>query len=81
MIKSNYIDNSLVDNAEFAAGVKQSAKISFDDDIAPTRSRLKAISNVEKNNVINSITIEDRPEQDSNIKIEGKRFRPKNKPI
>ncbi|XP_045774783.1 kinesin-like protein unc-104 isoform X7 [Maniola jurtina] len=63
-------NNSVVDNAEFAAGVKQSAKISFDDDIAPARSRLKAISNVEKNNAINAITIEDRPEQDSNIKIE-----------
>ncbi|XP_052743331.1 kinesin-like protein unc-104 isoform X6 [Bicyclus anynana] len=57
-------------NAEFAAGVKQSAKISFDDDIAPARSRLKAISTVEKNNAINAINIEDRPEQDSNIKIE-----------
>ncbi|XP_039756147.1 kinesin-like protein unc-104 isoform X8 [Pararge aegeria] len=57
-------------NAEFAAGVKQSAKISFDDDIAPARSRLKAISNVDKNNAINAINIEDRPEQDSNIKIE-----------
>ncbi|XP_039756150.1 kinesin-like protein unc-104 isoform X11 [Pararge aegeria] len=63
-------NNSLVDNAEFAAGVKQSAKISFDDDIAPARSRLKAISNVDKNNAINAINIEDRPEQDSNIKIE-----------
>ncbi|CAG9564965.1 unnamed protein product [Danaus chrysippus] len=57
-------------NAEFVAGVKQSAKISFDDDIVPVRSRLKAISNVEKNNVINAINNEDRPEQDSNIKIE-----------
>ncbi|XP_047535808.1 kinesin-like protein unc-104 isoform X8 [Vanessa atalanta] len=57
-------------NAEFAAGVKQSAKISFDDDIVPARSRLKAISSVEKNNAINAINIEDRPEQDSNIKIE-----------
>ncbi|XP_061379128.1 kinesin-like protein unc-104 isoform X4 [Danaus plexippus] len=57
-------------NAEFVAGVKQSAKISFDDDIVPVRSRLKAISSVEKNNVINAINIEDRPEQDSNIKIE-----------
>lgn len=56
------------DNAEFAAGVKQSAKISFDDDIVPARSRLKAISNVEKNNAIN---LEDRTDQDSNIKIEG----------
>ncbi|XP_052743330.1 kinesin-like protein unc-104 isoform X5 [Bicyclus anynana] len=63
-------NNSFVDNAEFAAGVKQSAKISFDDDIAPARSRLKAISTVEKNNAINAINIEDRPEQDSNIKIE-----------
>lgn len=51
--------------------MKQSAKISFDDDIVPVRSRLKAISSVEKNNVINAINIEDRPEQDSNIKIEG----------
>ncbi|CAH0720429.1 unnamed protein product, partial [Brenthis ino] len=57
-------------NAEFAAGVKQSAKISFDDDIAPARSRLKAISSVEKNNALNAINMEDRPEQDSNIKIE-----------
>ncbi|XP_041982439.1 kinesin-like protein unc-104 isoform X5 [Aricia agestis] len=56
-----------VDNAEFAAGVKQSAKISFDDDIAPTRSRLKALTNVDKNNALN---LEDRTEQDSNIKIE-----------
>ncbi|XP_052751112.1 kinesin-like protein unc-104 isoform X11 [Galleria mellonella] len=56
-------------NAEFAAGVKQSAKISFDDDVAPTRSRLKALTNVEKNNAIN---LEDRiaDQQDSNIKIE-----------
>ncbi|XP_059057843.1 kinesin-like protein unc-104 [Achroia grisella] len=56
-------------NAEFAAGVKQSAKISFDDDVAPTRSRVKALTNVEKNNAIN---LEDRigDQQDSNIKIE-----------
>lgn len=57
------------DNAEFAAGVKQSAKISFDDDIAPAR-RLKAITNVDKQNAIN---LEDRigDVADSNIKIEG----------
>ncbi|CAK1555892.1 unnamed protein product [Leptosia nina] len=54
-------------NADFVAGVKQSAKISFDDDIVPTRSRLKTLSTTEKNNAIN---LEDRPEQDSNIKIE-----------
>ncbi|CAG4951591.1 unnamed protein product [Colias eurytheme] len=54
-------------NSEFVAGVKQSAKISFDDDIVPTRSRLKTLSTVEKNNAMN---LEDRPEQDSNIKIE-----------
>ncbi|KAM3965832.1 kinesin-like protein unc-104 [Aphomia sociella] len=56
-------------NAEFAAGVKQSAKISFDEDVAPTRSRIKALTNVEKNNAIN---LEDRiaDQQDSNIKIE-----------
>ncbi|XP_038222793.1 kinesin-like protein unc-104 isoform X5 [Zerene cesonia] len=55
-------------NSEFVAGVKQSAKISFDDDIVPTRSRLKTLSTVEKNNAMN---LEDRPEQDSNIKIEA----------
>ncbi|PZC76444.1 hypothetical protein B5X24_HaOG204683 [Helicoverpa armigera] len=38
-------------NAEFAAGVKQSAKISFDDDVAPVR-RAK-LSAVDKNNAIN----------------------------
>ncbi|XP_045522109.1 kinesin-like protein unc-104 isoform X13 [Pieris brassicae] len=54
-------------NADFVAGVKQSAKISFDDDIVPTRSRLKTLSTIEKNNAIN---LEDRPDQDSNIKIE-----------
>ncbi|GBP28430.1 Kinesin-like protein KIF1B [Eumeta japonica] len=56
-------------NAEFAAGVKQSAKISFDDDIAPSRSRLKAITALEKNNALN---LEDRTNEvaDSNIKIE-----------
>lgn len=67
-----------VDNAEFAAGVKQSAKISFDDDVVPTR-RVKAITsvtnmnninNVDKNNALN---LEERINdmQDSNIKIEG----------
>lgn len=59
------------DNAEFAAGVKQSAKISFDDDVAPARSRLKALSAVEKNNAINALALDDRPDTDSNIKIEG----------
>ncbi|XP_053610320.1 kinesin-like protein unc-104 isoform X3 [Plodia interpunctella] len=57
-------------NAELAAaGVKQSAKISFDDDIAPTRSRLRALSSLDKNNALN---LEDRiaDGQDSNIKIE-----------
>ncbi|XP_050665675.1 kinesin-like protein unc-104 isoform X2 [Leptidea sinapis] len=54
-------------NADFVAGVKQSAKISFDDDIVPSRSRLKTLSNVEKNNALN---LEDRSDQDSNIKIE-----------
>ncbi|XP_075980841.1 kinesin family member unc-104 isoform X9 [Anticarsia gemmatalis] len=71
-------------NAEFAAGVKQSAKISFDDDIAPAR-RVKAITsvnninninnmnnnanNIDKNNAINlEERINDVP--DSNIKIE-----------
>ncbi|XP_047521680.1 kinesin-like protein unc-104 isoform X12 [Pieris napi] len=54
-------------NADFVAGVKQSAKISFDDDIVPTRSRLKTLSTIDKNNAIN---LEDRPDQDSNIKIE-----------
>lgn len=59
-----------IDNAELAAGVKQSAKISFDDDAAPARSRLKALTAVEKNNAIN---LEDRIADvpDSNIKIEG----------
>ncbi|VVC97408.1 unnamed protein product [Leptidea sinapis] len=33
-------------NADFVAGVKQSAKISFDDDIVPSRSRLKTLSNL-----------------------------------
>ncbi|CAH2983992.1 unnamed protein product [Chilo suppressalis] len=59
-------------NAEFVAGVKQSAKISFDDDVAPARSRLKALGGtgvVEKNNALN---LEERivDNQDSNIKIE-----------
>ncbi|XP_013140751.1 PREDICTED: kinesin-like protein unc-104 [Papilio polytes] len=61
-------------NAELAAGVKQSAKISFEDEAAPARSRLKtlsalsALSAVDKNNALN---LEDRIEgQDSNIKIE-----------
>ncbi|RVE45455.1 hypothetical protein evm_009890 [Chilo suppressalis] len=59
-------------NAEFVAGVKQSAKISFDDDLAPARSRLKALGGtgvVEKNNALN---LEERivDNQDSNIKIE-----------
>ncbi|CAG5033343.1 unnamed protein product [Parnassius apollo] len=56
-------------NAELAAGVKQSAKISFDDDAAPARSRLKTLSTVEKNNALN---LEDRIADvaDSNIKIE-----------
>ncbi|KAL4710893.1 hypothetical protein ACJJTC_002523, partial [Scirpophaga incertulas] len=56
-------------NAEFVAGVKQSAKISFDDDVAPARSRLKTLTSVEKNNAIN---LEERivEVQDSNIKIE-----------
>ncbi|XP_049875975.1 kinesin-like protein unc-104 isoform X5 [Pectinophora gossypiella] len=55
-------------NAEFAAGVKQSAKISFDDDVVPAR-RVKAITNVDKNNALN---LEDRIQDvtDSNIKIE-----------
>nr|XP_049706341.1 kinesin-like protein unc-104 isoform X5 [Helicoverpa armigera] len=54
-------------NAEFAAGVKQSAKISFDDDVAPVR-RAK-LSAVDKNNAINlDERIGDVP--DSNIKIE-----------
>ncbi|XP_026321724.1 kinesin-like protein unc-104 isoform X4 [Hyposmocoma kahamanoa] len=56
-------------NGEFAAGVKQSAKISFDEDVAPTRSRLKALASVDKNNMMN---LEDRIGEmpDSNIKIE-----------
>ncbi|CAB3253143.1 unnamed protein product [Arctia plantaginis] len=65
-------------NAEFAAGVKQSAKISFDDDVVPTR-RVKAITNVNNmNNMNNSVdknnalNLEERINdmQDSNIKIE-----------
>lgn len=49
--------------------MKQSAKISFDDDVAPTRSRMKALTSVEKNNALN---LEERLDvQDSNIKIEG----------
>lgn len=61
--------NDFVDNAEFAAGVKQSAKISFDDDVAPAR-RTK-LSAVDKNNAINlDERINDVP--DSNIKIEGR---------
>ncbi|CAH2043360.1 unnamed protein product, partial [Iphiclides podalirius] len=56
-------------NAELAAGVKQSAKICFDDDAAPARSRLKALSAIEKNNALNlEERIADVP--DSNIKIE-----------
>lgn len=65
----------MLDNAELAAGVKQSAKISFEDEAAPARSRLKtlsalsALSAVDKNNALN---LEDRIDgQDSNIKIEG----------
>ncbi|XP_045537254.1 kinesin-like protein unc-104 [Papilio machaon] len=62
-------------NAELAAGVKQSAKISFEDEAAPARSRLKtlstlsALSAVDKNNALN---LEDRIADgpDSNIKIE-----------
>lgn len=56
-------------NSEFAAGVKQSAKISFDDDILPNRPRLKPLTAVEKNNALN---LEDRITEipDSNIKIE-----------
>lgn len=63
--------SSCIDNAEFAAGVKQSAKISFEDEAAPARGRTKAIASVEKNNAIN---LEERIADgtDSNIKIEGK---------
>lgn len=59
-----------LDNSEHAAGVKQSAKISFDDDVVPNRSRLKALAALEKNNALN---MEDKiiDIQDSNIKIEG----------
>ncbi|XP_063537377.1 kinesin-like protein unc-104 isoform X1 [Cydia strobilella] len=54
-------------NAEFAAGVKQSAKISFDDDVAPARRKTLA-SVVDKNNALN---LEERIDlADSNIKIE-----------
>ncbi|XP_047992660.1 kinesin-like protein unc-104 isoform X3 [Leguminivora glycinivorella] len=54
-------------NAEFAAGVKQSAKISFDDDIAPARRKTLA-SVIDKNNALN---LEERIDlADSNIKIE-----------
>ncbi|CAD0202710.1 unnamed protein product [Chrysodeixis includens] len=54
-------------NAEFAAGVKQSAKISFDDDVAPARRN--KLSAVDKNNAIN---LDERINEvpDSNIKIE-----------
>lgn len=57
------------DNAEFAAGVKQSAKICFDDDAAAAR-RIKPVSSVDKQNALN---LEDRITElpDSNIKIEG----------
>ncbi|KAG7312378.1 hypothetical protein JYU34_001867 [Plutella xylostella] len=55
-------------NAEFAGGVKQSAKISFDDDIVPSRSRLRTLTACEKNNVIN--LVDQIQDQDSNIKIE-----------
>lgn len=57
-----------VDNAEFAAGVKQSAKISFDDDVAPARRN--KLTAVDKNNAIN---LDERINEvpDSNIKIEG----------
>ncbi|KPJ02360.1 Kinesin-like protein unc-104 [Papilio xuthus] len=59
-------------NAELAAGVKQSAKISFEDEAAPARTRLKTLSTlsaVDKNNALN---LEDRIADgpDSNIKIE-----------
>ncbi|KAJ0174763.1 hypothetical protein K1T71_009871 [Dendrolimus kikuchii] len=56
-------------NAEFAAGVKQSAKISFEDEAAPARGRVKAITSVDKHNAIN---LEERiaDGHDSNIKIE-----------
>nr|XP_012545903.2 kinesin-like protein unc-104 isoform X1 [Bombyx mori]XP_012545904.2 kinesin-like protein unc-104 isoform X1 [Bombyx mori]XP_021203750.2 kinesin-like protein unc-104 isoform X1 [Bombyx mori] len=55
-------------NAEFAAGVKQSAKICFDDDVVP-RARVRAANSVDKNNAIN---LDERAVevQDSNIKIE-----------
>ncbi|XP_063365767.1 kinesin-like protein unc-104 [Cydia amplana] len=54
-------------NAEFAAGVKQSAKISFDDDVVPARRKTLA-SVIEKNNALN---LEERIDlADSNIKIE-----------
>ncbi|XP_028040229.1 kinesin-like protein unc-104 isoform X7 [Bombyx mandarina] len=55
-------------NAEFAAGVKQSAKICFDDDVVP-RARVRAANSVDKNNAIN---LDERAAevQDSNIKIE-----------
>ncbi|XP_063625923.1 kinesin-like protein unc-104 [Cydia splendana] len=54
-------------NAEFAAGVKQSAKISFDDDVAPARRKTLA-SVIDKNNALN---LEERIDlADSNIKIE-----------
>ncbi|XP_026747761.1 kinesin-like protein unc-104 isoform X4 [Trichoplusia ni] len=54
-------------NAEFAAGVKQSAKISFDDDVAPARRN--KLTAVDKNNAIN---LDERINEvpDSNIKIE-----------
>lgn len=68
LLSCSYTWNDFVDNAEFAAGVKQSAKISFDDDVAPAR-RTK-LSAVDKNNAINlDERITDVP--DSNIKIEG----------
>ncbi|XP_061718950.1 kinesin-like protein unc-104 isoform X4 [Cydia pomonella] len=54
-------------NAEFAAGVKQSAKISFDDDVVPARRKTLA-SVLDKNNALN---LEERIDlADSNIKIE-----------
>ncbi|XP_028040198.1 kinesin-like protein unc-104 isoform X3 [Bombyx mandarina] len=49
-------------------GVKQSAKICFDDDVVP-RARVRAANSVDKNNAIN---LDERAAevQDSNIKIE-----------
>ncbi|KAG6447655.1 hypothetical protein O3G_MSEX005120 [Manduca sexta] len=62
--------NVFVDNAEFAAGVKQSAKISFDDDVAPARARVSKLSAVDKNNALNLDERIAEPTHDSNIKIE-----------